>query len=210
MKAFSILTTFALVLGLAACNGGGGRRTSGSQCPDGEFKPVPMDIQPNQIKLSLKAEDKQIPPGVYTYQGATIYYEDKSSLRILAKDVQQKAQEFKASVFCIRNAKAKLNPVAVDAIRSMDVTTGNKVIADVTTYSLGIENTKFKAQSVKNQSKKVESPSLVFDAAKFGQGDYFLLKSKTDDVNFEIRAKGADANGRFFVSIRLKKGPPRE
>ena len=203
MKSLSLVISVALVLGGTACNGGGGRKVSGSQCPE-VFKPISMDVGANQTKLSLVRQQEQIPPGKYTYDGSSLYYVDKSNLRVLAHDNKQKdGTTFKGSTGCIRNGKNELHPVAIEGIWSMLVSADKKgIISDVNLFTIGQENGKFKVVSSK-LAKTVQSPSDTFVDAN--AATYFLVETANNRTDYELRSVGNINNGEYYLSIRFKR-----
>ncbi len=205
MKSLSLVTACTLVFGLLACNGGGGRKVGGSQCPE-VFKPISTEVGPNQRKLSLRKQDEQIPRGKYVYNGSSLYYVDKSNLRVLAHDNKPKdSPTFKGSTGCIRNSTNKLTPVAIEGIWEMDVHADLKeIITDVNVFTIGMENGKYKVSAVK-QGKKVESPSDTFVQAK--ASTYFLVETANNETDYELRSVGNINGGEYYLSIRFKRTP---
>ncbi len=200
MKSLSLVTSLTLAVFLAACNGGGNRKTTGNQCP-AVYNPINMDVGPNQKKLSLKATDEQIPAGIYKYDGSSLYYVDKSDLRMMAVDTKQKDGNFKGSLHCIRNAKNTLNPVRLEGIYGMNVNADRKkILADVNVFTIGLDAGKFKATAAKVQ-KTLESPKEVFDPAAVS----FLVTTDKNTTDYELRSSASDANGVYFLSIRYKR-----
>ncbi len=199
MKSLSVVVSFALAF-LVACNGGGSRKTTGSQCPE-SFKPIRMEVGPNQLKLSLDTKDEQIPPGIYKYDGSSLYYVDKSDLRMLAVDIKQRDGNFKGSLGCVRNAKNTLHPVRLEGIFAMNVSADRKkILADVSEFTIGMEAGKFKVISTKTQ-KTVQSPKETFK----GSPENFLVTTDKNTTDYELRSIGSDANGEYALSIRFKR-----
>jgi hypothetical protein len=203
MKKYQVLTVLFAVA-LAACNGGGGRKSLGSQCPSGDYKPVRSEIGTNQQKVDLKSDDfTQIPPGVYDYTGATVYYLDKSDLRLQLEDVKQKDGSFMANWGCIRNSSNKLSgAINVESITKMVVSADHKMTIDeVREYRLFAKDGKFEKTSSKSQ-KTVGSPKeTMSDKTK----DLFFVMTNQNPYDFEVRAFGGDENGQFAIAARFKR-----
>jgi hypothetical protein len=205
MKLFSIVTSVlvvSLVGCLVACGGGGSRKSLGKQCPaDPSWAPFPMKVADNQEQISLNPSANKIPPGVYTYEGATIYYVDKSDFRVQAVDVKQKDNSFKAGTGCIRNAGNNFNPMSTEGIRDLRVSNDKKYLAEVTNFAIGTEDTKFKVTAVKDPNKKLEAPADAYKTAV----ESYMVSTKGDTTNYEIRSSGVTPNGTYQMQIRLTR-----
>jgi len=193
-----IIAGFSMV----ACSGGGSRKTVGKQCPS-DYKPFVVsakDTPNNQKALSLEPNSNEIPPGVYSYEGSTLYYVDKSDLRVELTDIKQKDNSFKAATTCIRNAKNSLGPVSVEALRSLTLSKNGKYLVETNNLTLKIVDTKYKADSVKTE-KKLESPSEAYKGSK----EAYLLSTNNNTTNYEIRSKGTTPNGEYILVVRLSR-----
>lgn len=200
MKWFSIVMSL-LAITLVACGGGGSRKSLGTQCPADPWKPFSMDVAPNQEKISLNPLANKIPPGTYTYEGASLYYADNSGLRITTVDTKQKDNSFKATAGCVRNASKPLNPMNVEGIRDLKVSNDKKYLAEITNFAISSDGNAFKISAVKDPNKKLESPSDAYKTA----GDAFLVETKDDKTNYEIRSSGTTPNGTYLLQIRLSR-----
>lgn len=201
MKSKSILTIFVLSF-LAACNGGGARRTVAGQCPAGAYEPVPMKIGPHQEELSLEAQDGKIPEGDYTYEGAILYFNGKNGLRMQIHDVRQRDQNFKSHVACIRNSQRPLNPFSMSGVRTLNVdkVDPKKIIAEVTDYSVHLA-AKYETKAAKAEGKTLQSPAEAY----VNMQRKFMVATKGNEVNYEIRSMTSDAHGEYFLKINLKR-----
>lgn len=203
MKSNQILT-LALTMAIAACNGSGGRKTVGSQCPGGDYKPVREELAPNQQKVDLRAEDfAQVPPGVYEYTGSTLYYHDKSDLRLQLEDVRQKDGSFKASWGCARNSIRPLSgPIQVESISKMTVNADHKVTIDeVRQMGISLKDGKLDKSSSKVEKTVGAPKETINDKTK----DFFFVLTDNNQFDFEIRAFGGDENGKFSFAARFKR-----
>lgn len=203
MKKYQLLT-LSLMVSIAACNGGGGRKTVGSQCPGGDYKPVRSEVGPNQQKVDLRAEDfAQVPPGVYEYTGATLYYHDKSDLRLQLEDVKQKDGTFKASWACARNSIQPLSgPLQVESISKMTVSADHKVtINEVRQVGISLKDGKLDKASNKLQKTVGAPKETINDKTK----DFFFVLTNQNQFDFEIRAFGGDEKGQFSFAARFKR-----
>lgn len=200
MKSFQLFSVLALAV-LSACNGGGGRRSVGGQCPAGVYEPIPLKVGANQIELSLKAEDGQIPEGDYSYEGAVLYFEGVNGLRMQIYDVRQSGDKFKAHVGCVRNAQRPLSPFSISGIRSLNVdkVDPKKIVAEVTDYNVHSDG-KYVTEATKNPSKSLQSPAEAYQTSRA-----IMLSYKNNDVNYEIRSTTKDAYGEYFLKINLKR-----
>lgn len=202
MKLLSIVTSLGLVFTLVACSGGGGRKSTGAQCP-AAYNPIPMTVNKNQKKLSLKLADEQIPAGKYKYEGSQLYYVDKSDLRVLAVDSKQKdGVTFKGTTGCIRNARSTLHPMSLEGIYAMDVSADRKkILADVNLFTIGMDAGKFKVTAAKQQ-KTVQSPSETFVSAS---KENFLIETENNKADYELRSSGTTTHGEYVLSIKFKR-----
>lgn len=201
MKLFSVVT-FAVAMSIVACSGGGQRTTLGRQCPAGGWKPFTMDLNNSQERVELDPNLNQILPGKYTYEGSTLYYVDKSDLRVQVDDARQKDNNFKSNTSCIRNPKAALNPVSVDAVRNIVLDKNKKYAVEVNTISINIENTVFKASTKTDPNKKLESPKEPYLQA----AESFMVAIKNDTTHYEIRSRGTTpSGGEYILQVRLTR-----
>jgi hypothetical protein len=200
MKLYQLVTLFVGVT-LAACNSGGGRKVVGKQCPGGDYKPISMNVAPTQKKLALNPQQNEIPPGVYSYEGSTLYYIDKSDLRVVLNDARQKDNNFKTGMVCVRNAKNVLHPMAVESIHSMSVSKDLKYLVEVTKLSIGTSNSKITVSAVKDTVKKLESPDEPYQGAQA-----FMVSTEKNTTNYEIRSEGVTADGgKYTMVVFLKR-----
>lgn len=206
-KYLPVILAALMVVGVAACSGGGGRRILGERCPGGDYKLFPDTLPANQHKIDLSdaANEKLIPPGVYTYQGATLYYKDVSDLRLALKDVKQKdGKTFVAGVTCTRNAQKPLSQsFVIEGIQSFTVSKDNKMLAgEVKGFSLKDVATQLTGDAKTVQGKSFNSPSEVY---KDLASEYYLLTTDNDNTHYEIRSTKSDSLGTYYLIIYLTR-----
>jgi len=201
MKSKSILTILFLTA-LAACNGGGSRRTVAGQCPAGTYEPVPKKVGAHQKTVSLKADDGALPAGEYSYEGAIMFFDGKNGLRMQIHDVRQRDGKFKSHVACVRNAQRPLNAFSMTGIRSLKVDKNDpkKITAEVTDYTVHLDG-KFVTKSESDPKKKLQNPKDAYANMQ----DSFLVSTDKNTVNYEIRSWTSDAHGEYFLKINLRR-----
>lgn len=203
IKYLSIAGSCLLALSLAACSGGGGRRIIGKQCPGGDFKLFPDQLPPNQhkIDLALADDEKKIPAGIYDYNGATLFYTDKSGLRLQVDDIRQRDGTYKAAISCTRDAKQPLSaPFNVDGVLKLDVSKDFKILGEVKNFTLQFLNRKFIGDAKVVDGKTVNSPREIY---KDTANEYYMVTTDNNSTNYEIRSKGTNENGTYYLSVRL-------
>lgn len=196
----SLLTGTVVIL--SACNGSGSSLSGGRQCP-ASYTPIPMEL-PAQQKLSLKFEEqKNITPGIYTYQTANVYYvagPGPSDLRIQVNELKQSDGSFKAVVGCMRNAQPHMKDFSLEipGVTVMDVDNNFKTTINTQNFGFKITNTLVQPTDTAGKDKVVQSPSEVYDSTKGATA--FLIKHT--DVSYELRASGPTPDGgTYYLSI---------
>lgn len=200
----SVILMSLMVVALSACSGGGGRRIIGKQCPGGDYKLFPDQLPANQQKvdLAVASDDAKIPAGLYDYAGATLFYIDKSGLRLQVDDVQQKDGKFVAGVSCTRSAlKSMSAPFNVDGVLKLDVSKDAKILGEMKNYTLQVLNSKFVGDAVVS-GKTFNSPREVY---KNTANEYYMVITDKNPTNYEIRSKGSNENGTYYLVVRLTR-----
>lgn len=224
MTSSQIVSLFSLasILTFSACNGGGGSAFTGGREMCAKVSPIAPDraLTKDQAELSLDPAAKQLPPGVYSYKGATLYYVDKATgVHVQMSDVQQGvASSFKAMVDCYRGAYPGMSGINVQAqgISEMRVEADGKIPL-MQKYNFNFKT----AQGVvvpefsKSGDPVAGAPKDVFDDPNNpsrGLPLHFVKTSPTGPTQFELRTSGVTATngGSYDLVIRLERAdlPP--
>lgn len=213
MKLFSVVTISAMLVTLAACEGGGGRKVAGKQCPS-NHAPISMKLVGNQTEISLDPAAKQLVPGTYTYQGSTAFYKDKSNsttpyMMEITDAKEKNTQRWKAVATCVRNAKAGLNlGFSSQVVRTLEVGAAPDLKTFFETREISVTLAgSFKVNSTDGQQKVEDIPSKAYEKLTTPAK---LMMVKKSDTDFEIRAhyadpQGAAGQGELWVVTRLKR-----
>jgi hypothetical protein len=209
MKSFQLFTVLALIslVGLNACSGGGSSLVYGDhdRCKE-NFSLFPDKPTNGQTELKLDPAAKEIPPGVYAYNGADLYYVDsKTNLRVLVHDsLDEKNGTSSSSIGCYRNAKPGMTGMVVEAegISAMTVDQNFKTTIETREFNFVIAGGTMERDFRKGQDKLEKSPLEIYDPAHPAQ---FVKTSVNANTDFELRSSGVSSTGTYELVIRLKR-----
>jgi len=201
-----------LLLTLANCDSGGGKKVTGARCP-AEYNPVEMNVTPDK-KIALDNIPQQaVPTGEYVLSNASLYYTDNSGFRVLISDGAITDKGYKGKIGCVRNADKMVEGtvVQVDGISLFNIASSpdgegsfyRTTSGDIKQFGFTIRGRAIVTQ-VENTNRKVQgSLSKVYESAQSS----FMFK--VSDTVYEIRSSGQTPHGQYRLAVRLTFRTPK-
>lgn len=207
-------SVFASLL-LAACSDGGSSQfASGIRCPS-SLNPVPMELdqKDNEKMIDLKGTTADLPAGIYTFNGADVFYRDNvSGMMMLYSDRKASgATEYSAKLECVRNYEMIQGfDVNAKALSGMTVHANGETLIDLRSYRIAFEGKERVVDFKDGDKAQNQIPSKPYADNK--ASDFFMIKMDDKNTAFEIRSKFPviDATtkierGALFILTRLKR-----
>lgn len=203
----SLLSIVLLISTTVACSGGrrGPRLDYKQYCAD-NYDPLPMNID-KAVKLELNIDN--LPPGIYTFQGADFYMVDtrpgdKKTIKVHVREFLSKdGKATEGSSVCSRGLKAGIvveHQTAGIAKIEKDLT--GKFDVEVRDFYFRIDPSGFERKFKPGEKLSGEPPSKVYEGKPQAQTEFALFKKENNE--FEIRAIDRFADGvTYFLATRL-------
>lgn len=219
LKKFSLLFLASFLL--SSCGGGGGNTFPPGVVCDPDYNPIKVELNPTgkptlPLKVSLNPDDGEISlfPGTYVYQGADIFYYDRSlNLKLhvkegLASEEQKRKskEQFSKGRVCVSGFKlnTKINFI-MTSVSQFTVDEAGKFTLVVRSYPVGYENNRLNLPFAEGDGSSFEAPSKVYEGV--AQDFAFYKMARNNEKNFELRAQYTDGNISKYIRVRFKRDP---
>ena len=193
----------SLIFSTLACNGGSSRYPKGKVCAS-SYDPLPITVADRQ-KLSL--DPNEMVPGVYSYEGAEIYFQSADGVKIhRAEAFNTKAGEFSASMKCIAglNPAFKMPTESIEAVKSLTVGATGKVTDGKSRVArVGFDQGQW-VNPLFSDGAGFDLPSKVYDGA-VNDGPAFYKMDPNNEASYQIRAKKIFADGSSLTMVVFLK-----
>lgn len=200
---------------------GSGSRDSGptGNVCDPNINPIPIEMDKNARKINLdpQAGELGLFPGIYSYEGAQLFYRNSATqLQIYVSEVRnaKDATKFDFTTNCVSGVTPTTGKVSVNLAGLIGMTVPeNKTdpttvkISDikVRNYFLGFSNFTLVRKADEDKESRFEAPNKVYEGKISEYGFYKV--APTNDSVFQFRAKVTEGTETVYLLIRYKRAP---
>jgi hypothetical protein len=207
MRSMVKILTAALALAICACSGGGPPLPVGQQCLLGGA-PIPMAADGGRQSISYAPSAHSMPPGVYVYLYADIYYTQlnvPNPLELQAHDTVVNDASTGQTLTCARNPTSTMTGIdaSIDAPTDVTVCLNGAQVVNTRPYDLKVNNGTVSFVVGGKDTATTGSIDAPFTGKVFGS---ILLTKNPNPGEYEVRAQVGDNNGpsQFFLSVRMQ------